>query len=149
MAKRTVVRSKIVVDAPAETIWSLYDDLEAFPKWAPNVVAVEVVGGGKKCLGARVRTTMRMGPFKQRMEEEIVRYEPLSASVMRGGMPGWRYDIELSLAEKGPTTELEYACISDYALPIRVFVPLLDRMNKRMLDDALSALKTAAERKGG
>ena len=145
-SKRREVQATVFVNAPVEVVWRQYDDRDAFLQWAPNVLAVEVIGGGAKRIGARVQTTMRMGPMKQRMNEEIVRYDSPRAVTLRGRMPGWRYDMALELEAEAGGTRCTYACISDYALPVRVFAPLLDKMNHGMLTEALAALKVAAER---
>ncbi|WP_394829536.1 SRPBCC family protein [Pendulispora albinea] len=143
---RTEVSESVVVDVPMAKVWHHYDDLEAFRRWAPNVVDVKVIGETRRSLGARMQFTLKFGPFHQKLDETITRYEPPRASSLTGRAPGWTYEMALDLVEEPGGTRATYRCLSDYSRIMRPLVPLLDRMNRRMLGTALAALKSAVER---
>jgi hypothetical protein len=141
------VEETLFVNAPVDVVWSLYDDVEAMPTWAPSVRAASVVGGGRKRLGAWLRFQVDMGGIAKRLEEEIVRYDPPSRTTVKGRLPGWVYSISLHLSCRDGGTECKYRCSSEYGLLLRPLVPLLERMNRDMLRQGLAALKGAAERR--
>lgn len=60
------------IDAPAERLWDLLTDLDAWPRWGPSVRAATIDAPALAC-GARGRVTTAVGvevPF------EVTRYEP-------------------------------------------------------------------------
>ena len=68
------IRTEILIDAPAQTIWSILDDLAAYGAW--NRVMPKV--GGKTLVGQRLDVTLALdGLPEQQIQPEILRIIPL------------------------------------------------------------------------
>jgi carbon monoxide dehydrogenase subunit G len=140
------LQETIYIEAPLENVWELYDDPARLSSWAPNVLDVQVVGGLPKRLGSRIAVTLKVGGIKQRVEEEVVRYEPPHVATQRGRSSGMTYDVSISLHREANGTWCSYTCAPAYEGLMRLLAPIGDMVNRGMLRSALKSLKAAAER---
>jgi uncharacterized protein YndB with AHSA1/START domain len=140
------LQESIFIAASPEKVWDLYDDPGKLKSWAPNVLDARVLGGESKQVGSRVEVTLKMAGVKQRLVEEVVHYEPPRAATQRGQASGMSYDMAIRLRAEQGGTWCDYSCAPSYEGVMRVFAPLGDFINRRMLQSALKCLKAAAER---
>ena len=79
------------IDAPAERLWDLLTDLDAWPQWGPSVRAATIDAPALAC-GARGTVTTAVGvevPF------EVTRYEPGQHWAWRvAGVPATDHVVE-------------------------------------------------------
>ena len=73
--------SEIVINAPADKIWSVLTDVQNFPEWEPNVTKVE----GKAALGEEITVHTK---FSERaFPVTVSEFVPEKRMVWSSGMP--------------------------------------------------------------
>ena len=64
------------VPRPPGRVWSVFEDLPAWPKWNPVTPATQWLTEGVWRRGARLRITFRLGGRRMLLEPEVVAIEP-------------------------------------------------------------------------
>ncbi len=77
----------IEIDAPAETVWAVYSDVEQWPEWTASVTEVHFVSGDRIAPGARVRIRQ---PKLRPAEWTVDRFEPGRFWSWTSRVPGMR-----------------------------------------------------------
>lgn len=87
LAACSTMKREVVINAPADRVWSVLTDVEAYPEWNPFFVKAE----GKLAVGNELDVTMQpVGKSAQSFSPEILELEPRRKLVWRGrlGIPG-------------------------------------------------------------
>lgn len=137
------VSDETVVAAPAETVWEVITDLEAYPEWADGVEEVEVLDAdvqgrptsARFVVDARIMTvryTLAYSYGEDNMSWHLTEAEQLS-----------QLDGEYRVTPDGEASRVRYVLDVDVAIPVPAFVKR--RAAKQILETGLLGLKRRAE----
>lgn len=133
-----IARKEITIAAPAETVWAVHTDIDAWPRWHPDITSTELHGP----LQSGSTFTWKSGPGTITSRLEIV--EPHRHIVWTGKAVGTRaihvWTLEPDADRTRVTTEESMA-----GRPVALFKSYFQRMLDRTLDAWVAGLKTAAE----
>ncbi|MGK2880516.1 MAG: SRPBCC family protein [Mycobacterium sp.] len=116
------------IAAPAETVWHLLTDLDAWPQWGPTVARAELEDSRPLRLGARGRIWTPVGvplPF------EITDFDPGRA---------WAWKVAGVEATRHVVTERGNGCRLSFGVPwwapgyLAVFVLALGRIERMVIE---------------
>ena len=143
MANETT--SSIDIAAPAERVMAVIADFGAYPEWAGQVKAVEVLEPGSDARPRRVRFTMDAGPIKDTYTLDYT-WAPddrsVSWTLVKGQMQRAQ-DGSYTLAERTGSTTVTYSLAVDLNIPM---IGMLRRKaEKVIIDTALKGLKRRVE----
>ena len=104
MAKGVSERISVVIDAPIETVWAVFSDVERWPTWAASFTSVELIDGPLR-LGAKARIRQ---PRLPTVVWEVTSWEPGRSWIWTATSPGVRTEashvltrsVERSTAEQ-------------------------------------------------
>lgn len=138
------VEDRITVQAPADDVWNVITDLEAYPEWADGMQATEVLTTDEQGwpLTARFRVDAKVAEvtyvLRYRYEGDDVHWvleEGEMLSQLDGSYVLTRVD--------DATTEVRYRLEVDLDLPLPGF--LKKRAAKQIMETGLRTLKERAE----
>ncbi|CAA9408290.1 MAG: cyclase/dehydrase [uncultured Pseudonocardia sp.] len=137
--------SSIDIAAPAERVMAVIADFGAYPEWADQVKAVEVLEPGSDDRPRRVRFTMDAGPIKDTYTLDYT-WAPddrsVSWTLVKGQMQRAQ-DGSYTLAERTGSTTVTYSLAVDLNIPM---IGMLRRKaEKVIIDTALKGLKRRVE----
>jgi ribosome-associated toxin RatA of RatAB toxin-antitoxin module len=137
--------SSIDIAAPAERVMAVIADFGAYPEWAGQVKAVEVLEPGSDARPRRVRFTMDAGPIKDTYTLDYT-WAPddrsVSWTLVKGQMQRAQ-DGSYTLAERTGSTTVTYSLAVDLNIPM---IGMLRRKaEKVIIDTALKGLKRRVE----
>ena len=137
--------SSITIAAPPERVMAVIADFAAYPEWAEQINAVEVLAPGSDGRAERVRFTMDAGPIKDSYTLDY-RWAPDGRSVswtLVKGQIQKAQDGSYALAGKGDSTTVTYSLAVDLNIPM---IGMLRRKaEKVIIDTALKGLKRRVE----
>jgi hypothetical protein len=67
-----------------EDVFAYVDQLERHGEWQPNIVSIEVPGGGPTTVGTRAVEVRKVGGRNQKMTYEITEHDPPRSFAFRG-----------------------------------------------------------------
>ena len=103
-----------VIEAPAEKVWAVLADVEAWPEWTPSMREVTVLDGRPLGVGARVRVRQ---PVLPTVVWTVSEWEPGRRFTWEASSPGVRTAADHEVTETGEGT-------SEVVLRIRQHGPL-------------------------
>ena len=137
--------SSITIDAPPATVMAVIADFAAYPEWADQINAVEIVDEGADGRASRVKFTMDAGPIKDSYTLDYA-WAPDGRSVswtLVKGQIQKAQDGSYALAETGGATTVTYSLAVDLNIPM---IGMLRRKaEKVIIDTALKGLKRRVE----
>jgi uncharacterized membrane protein len=141
--------SSITIAAPPDRVMAVIADFAAYPEWAEQINAVEVLEAGAGGRAGRVRFTMDAGPIKDSYTLDYT-WAPDGRSVAWTLVKGQiqraqtgSYALASSGAGAGETTTVTYSLAVDLNIPM---IGMLRRKaEKVIIDTALKGLKRRVE----
>ena len=137
--------SSITIAAPPERVMAVIADFAAYPEWADQINAVEVLAPGSAGRAERVRFTMDAGAIKDSYTLDYT-WAPDGRSVswtLVKGQIQKAQDGSYALAGKGNSTTVTYSLAVDLNIPM---IGMLRRKaEKVIIDTALKGLKRRVE----
>lgn len=123
----------IEISRSPEDVFAYLADVERQPEWQGGVVSVGLEGGGPMKVGARVRTTRRVGRGERTLTLEATEYDPPRTFAFRG------IDGPIRPIGKGTVEPLEGGARSRHTFVLdfeghgigKVLVPLVVRRQAR------------------
>jgi uncharacterized membrane protein len=103
MANKASERASITIDAPVETVWSVFTDVERWPTWASSFTSVELIDGPMR-LGARARIRQ---PWLPTVVWEVTTWDPGRSWTWAATSPGVRTEASHVLTRAGEGTIAE------------------------------------------
>ncbi len=140
--------SSITIAAPPERVMAVIADFAAYPEWAEQINAVDVLAPGTDGRAERVRFTMDAGPIKDSYTLDYT-WAPDGRSVswtLVKGQIQKAQDGSYALAGTGDSTTVTYSLAVDLNIPM---IGMLRRKaEKVIIDTALKGLKRRVEALG-
>ncbi len=140
--------SSITIAAPAERVMAVIADFAAYPEWAEQINAVDVLAPGTNGRAERVRFTMDAGAIKDSYTLDYT-WAPDGRSVswtLVKGQIQKAQDGSYALAGTGDSTTVTYSLAVDLNIPM---IGMLRRKaEKVIIDTALKGLKRRVEALG-
>jgi ribosome-associated toxin RatA of RatAB toxin-antitoxin module len=142
-------RGDIAIDAPAEDIWAVVCDLEAYPTWAGDIKHVAVLDVDAD--GRPATAEFRVGGFGVSVAYTIaysydpphtVAWELVRSNELRRMDGEYRF-----LPADGGTTTVEYRLTVDLKIPVLGMIKR--RAEKMIIHHALTGLKARVEEQDG
>jgi len=137
--------SSITIAAPPERVMAVIADFAAYPEWADQINAVEVLAPGSTGRAERVRFTMDAGAIKDSYTLDYT-WAPDGRSVswtLVKGQIQKAQDGSYALAGRGDSTTVTYSLAVDLNIPM---IGMLRRKaEKVIIDTALKGLKRRVE----
>ena len=137
--------SSITIAAPPEQVMAVIADFAAYPEWADQINAVEVLAPGSAGRAERVRFTMDAGAIKDSYTLDYT-WAPDGRSVswtLVKGQIQKAQDGSYALAGRGDSTTVTYSLAVDLNIPM---IGMLRRKaEKVIIDTALKGLKRRVE----
>jgi uncharacterized membrane protein len=137
--------SSITIAAPPERVMAVIADFAAYPEWAEQINAVEVLAPGSAGRAERVRFTMDAGAIKDSYTLDYT-WAPDGRSVswtLVKGQIQKAQDGSYALAGRGDSTTVTYSLAVDLNIPM---IGMLRRKaEKVIIDTALKGLKRRVE----
>ena len=137
--------SSITIAAPPERVMAVIADFAAYPEWADQINAVEVLAPGSAGRAERVRFTMDAGAIKDSYTLDYT-WAPDGRSVswtLVKGQIQKAQDGSYALAGRGDSTTVTYSLAVDLNIPM---IGMLRRKaEKVIIDTALKGLKRRVE----
>ena len=137
--------SSITIAAPPERVLAVIADFAAYPEWAEQINAVEVLAPGSAGRAERVRFTMDAGAIKDSYTLDYT-WAPDGRSVswtLVKGQIQKAQDGSYALAGRGDSTTVTYSLAVDLNIPM---IGMLRRKaEKVIIDTALKGLKRRVE----
>ena len=137
--------SSITIAAPPERVMAVIADFAAYPEWADQINAVEVLAPGSAGRAERVRFTMDAGAIKDSYTLDYT-WAPDGRSVswtLVKGQIQKAQDGSYALAGRGDSTTVTYSLAVDLNIPM---IGMLRRnAEKVIIDTALKGLKRRVE----
>lgn len=143
------VSRRRTIAAPRPEVWALVSDPYSFARWWPRTMRVESVegeaGGGQwtKVLGTAegrgVRADFRCREYAEGERfgwEQMIEGTPFERHLRR-------YEVDISLAEASPGTEVTIAAAQTLRGLSRLGSPMMRRGQGSLLDEALDGLERA------
>jgi uncharacterized membrane protein len=138
--------SSITIAAPPERVMAVIADFAAYPEWAEQINAVEVLAPGSDGRAERVRFMMDAGPIKDSYTLDYT-WAPDGRSVswtLVKGQIQKAQDGSYRLAGRCDSTTVTYSLAVDLNIPM---IGMLRRKaEKVIIDTALKGLKRRVER---
>jgi uncharacterized membrane protein len=140
--------SSITIAAPPERVMAVIADFAAYPEWAEQINAVDVLAPGTDGRAERVRFTMDAGAIKDSYTLDYT-WAPDGRSVswtLVKGQIQKAQDGSYALAGTGDSTTVTYSLAVDLNIPM---IGMLRRKaEKVIIDTALKGLKRRVESLG-
>ena len=137
--------SSITIAAPPERVMAVIADFAAYPEWADQINAVEVLAPGSAGRAERVRFTMDAGAIKDSYTLDYT-WAPDGRSVswtLVKGQIQKAQDGSYRLAGRADSTTVTYSLAVDLNIPM---IGMLHRKaEKVIIDTALKGLKRRVE----
>jgi len=140
MAKETIERASIAIDAPIDVVWSVFTDVERWPTWASSFTSVELVDGPMR-LGAKARIRQ---PRLPTVVWEVTRWEPGRSWTWAVTSPGARTEASHLLTVSGSGTVAEQSIVSSGPLG-RLAAFVFRSLTRRYLAIEAAGLKQRCE----
>ena len=118
--------SRRTVDAPADSVWDLLVDLDAWPQWGPTVTAARLDGGGRRLTpGARGAVRTPVGVWVPFEVTDLTRGQPVS---------GWRWAVAGVPATTHRVLDEGDHCVVELGAPwwAPAYVPVLEVGTRRL-----------------
>lgn len=137
-------QDRITIAAPADTVWSIITDIDAYPEWADGVQAAEVLttddDGWPQT--ARFRVDAKVAEVSY-----VLRYrydgDDVHWHLEEGEMLSQLDGSYVLTREEADLTHVVYELVVDVDLPLPSF--LKKRAAKQIMDTGLKTLKARAE----
>jgi uncharacterized membrane protein len=135
-----VERTSITIDAPIDTVWSVFTDVERWPTWASSFTSVELIDGPMR-LGAKARIRQ---PRLPTVVWEVTKWEPGRSWTWTATSPGARTEASHVLTRVGTSTVAEQAITPSGPLG-RLAAFVLRPLTRRYLAIEAAGLKQRSE----
>jgi uncharacterized membrane protein len=76
--------SSIGINAPAEKVWALVDELEEWPQWMPSIKKIERVSKGPLAVGSQLSVTAKVSWLTVKLLMTIIEFIPERTVVLGG-----------------------------------------------------------------
>lgn len=80
--------SSIEIDAPADKVWTLIDQLEEWPQWMPSIKKIERVTEGPLSVGSQLLVTAKVSRLTVNLLMTVTEFVAERSVVMRGKAMG-------------------------------------------------------------
>jgi uncharacterized membrane protein len=140
MATGVSERISIVIDAPIETVWAVFSDVERWPTWAASFTSVELIDGPLR-LGAKARIRQ---PRLPTLVWEVTSWAPGRSWTWTVTSPGARTDASHVLMRTGERTTAEQS-VTWSGLFGRLAALLYRGLTRRYLAIEAAGLKLRSE----
>lgn len=142
--------ASITIDQPRQAVFDFVADVENMPRWVSGVSAARLISP-EMGLGARFEAEYRPAWRSDRIEFEVVSYDPPNSFCTRASRGPFQFEGCVSLGEAdGATTVTNTIEAGPDSLSSRLatmlFGPLLRRSMQRRLVGELAALEHAVTR---
>lgn len=156
MSGHTVSLTRAVQAAP-DRVWAVLTDLERAPEVLRHVTRVERMTDGPYAVGTRWRETRKVMGKEGTEEMWVAENDPLRRTVIAASSGGTDYRTTFELDPRGEqATALHYTFEAETPDPSgvqkllwAVFGRLGERATRKMMEQDLDDIATAAERLGG
>jgi carbon monoxide dehydrogenase subunit G len=138
-------RASVVIAAPAEVVWRVLSEVEAWPEWTPSVRSIVRLDPGPLHVGQRLRISQPRFPTSVWRLTELVEGRSF---VWQAGGPGARTTASHSVEPDGAGTRATLSLSLRGPLGLLVGV-LSSRVTRRYLELETSGLKKRSETVGG
>jgi carbon monoxide dehydrogenase subunit G len=132
-----------LIEAPPEQVFDFVTNQENLPKWSPEVVRSEVVGGRPIEAGAKLRQVRRQGGRQMTNEVEVVAHNRPSRHAVKARIMGVDASFAFDFAPEGAGTRVRFACEMDAHGVAKLWAGYIARMVEKTDDKRLANLKTA------
>ena len=144
--------SSFEIARPPDAVYAYVTDPSRFPQWQDDVVRVRVEGGRPAGVGARFKTTRRIGRVEQTTIQEITQVTPPRSWACRGVDGPFRPSAAITVEPIGDGTRSRVTIALDFEgrgigklLPLEV----IRRMAARTASRSYRNLKDLLERDAG
>lgn len=137
-----ITNASIEIDAPAETVWAVYADVERWPEWADSVTEIVGLDGPELVVGRRFRIKQ---PRMPKLVWEVTALDPGVSWVWAQSSPGGSTVAAHEVVSVGAERTLVRQSL-EQAGPVGGLVGrLLKRMTRRYLAMECDGLKASSE----
>ncbi len=141
-------RDSIIIDRPAELVFSFLADLNNLPKWQSGVVQSKVISQGPVGVGTKFSEDVKMMGRKVTANCEVTAFEPGRKMGFSADGGGIRYQGAITLAPRDGKTELTLEGVSHLKGLWRLFQPFIAGEFKKELKKEMQTIKAAVEGAG-
>ncbi|MCW5828719.1 MAG: SRPBCC family protein [Deltaproteobacteria bacterium] len=142
-----LVKHQIEIDAPVETVWKLWQDLEGWPVWYPGMISVTRKKPGPAGMGTVFIQKMKIGSLQAPVTTRLCEFSEPACIAWKGGGPGLKVVHRILLDDLGSRTRVRSEETWDG------FLSPLAALVREMIDEVtincLEGLKAYAERLTG
>lgn len=143
----TRVDNSIDIKAPKEKVFAFIADLEARPQWVKWSREAEVTSMQKEGVGTTDRSTMQVGPQKQKTEGLVTEFQP-GYTIARRLTRGMDLSERVSVLTAADATKVVYSV--EYTPPMGVMGQIMDalfmgKLMEQLMEDSLDILKERME----
>jgi carbon monoxide dehydrogenase subunit G len=131
------------IEAAPERVFDFVTNQENLPRWSPEVVRSEVIGGGPIRAGAKLRQVRRQGGRQMTSEIDVAIHEPPTRHVVKTRIMGVDASFAFTFEPEGAGTRARFDCEMGADGIARLWAGLLARMVEKTDDKRLANLKAA------
>jgi uncharacterized membrane protein len=133
---------EILIDAPADDVWTVYSDVEHWPDWTSSVHSVEYVDGDTLALGARARIKQ---PKLPTAVWQVSVVEPGRSWTWVASGPGMRTTAVHTLEAEGEHKTRVHQTIEQHGPLGAIFGRVYARLTREYLATEAAGLKQRCE----
>ena len=140
------VKKSVIIELPAEEIFTYLTDLDNLVDWSSPVVAVRKISPGAMCVGATLRTTMRFLGRWMDITFEVVEFDPSRCLTIKSisGCAPCLFSYQFEPVEDGGTSVCLQTVIHSTGI-MELAEPVVTRVARRQLEHDLLTLKDLLE----
>jgi carbon monoxide dehydrogenase subunit G len=76
--------SSVEINAPADRVWALVNELDKWHQWMPSIKKIEIVSQGPLAVGSQLSVTAKVSRLTVNLLMTITEFVPERSVVMRG-----------------------------------------------------------------
>ena len=135
----------IIIDRPAEVVFSLLSDCAGRLKWIQTEVACERITAGPIRAGSQFREVSEDHGRRVEMTTQVLDVEPEHELSLRFTGGRFSMDVKYTVSEQMGKTFIAEAREAHFAFPLSLIAPIIQRQAQEKLRNGLLKLKSVAE----